>query len=172
MTEYVPTIIVDNVIDALAAFISPFMLGGEVIRGQTNRVSMPQAPFVLLTEIGLADLGKPHSRQSDASDATIYGHKRIDIQVDFYGATGGDAGDFCGAIKSAFRSEWGSSQFPTTIQPLYCDDGRQIPLITGEEQYESRWTLTASLQYNPTVTVPQQSADALAVAKTESIDLF
>jgi hypothetical protein len=46
---------------------------------------------------------------------------------------------------------------------LYCSDGHQMPLTTGEQQYETRWTLTASLQYNPTVSIPQQSANTLAV---------
>ena len=44
---------------------------------------------------------------------------------------------------------------------FYCSDGMQSPLVTGEQQWEGRWTLTASLQYNPVVTVPQDFADVL-----------
>ena len=43
------------------------------------------------------------------------------------------------------------------------------PLVTGEEQYDERWILTASLQYNPIVTIPQQSADALSVSQIKEL---
>jgi hypothetical protein len=104
----------------------------------------------------------------NAGTTTIAAPTKIDIQIDFYGIK---AGELCKAVKSAFRSQWAYGQFPANIRPLYTDQGRQAPLITGEEQYESRWILTASLQYNPTVTLPQQSADELAVAATVDVDL-
>jgi hypothetical protein len=41
--------------------------------------------------------------------------------------------------------------------------------MTGEEQYEVRWVLTTSLQYNAVIIVPQQSADALAMNIVEDL---
>jgi hypothetical protein len=38
-----------------------------------------------------------------------------------------------------------------------------MPYKTGEEQYNRRWTVLASLQYNPVTTLPQQFADAADV---------
>jgi hypothetical protein len=56
---------------------------------------------------------------------------------------------------------------PANIQPLYADNPTQMPLIDGEAQYEQRWKLTASLQYNPIVTVSQDFADTLTLTLDE-----
>ena len=166
---YTSSITVDQVIDALAAFLAPFMPGAQIVRGQVNRVALPSNPCAVLTEILQVDLSVPATDyQPLANTATIYGPSRIDVQIDFYGA---QAGEFCKTVKTAFRSHWGFAHFPANIRPLYTSDGVQSPLVTGEQQYESRWTLTASMQYNPTVTVPQEFADDLAVAGITPADV-
>lgn len=154
---YTSSITIDAVIDALADFLEPFVDSAEIVRGQGNRVSMPPDACVVLTEMLQVDLSVPYENYQPADDtATINGGERIDIQIDFYGPT---AGEWCKVTKAAFRTQWGFNAFPVNIKPLYTSDGMQSPLITGEEQYASRWTLTASLQYNPSVTVPQEFAD-------------
>ena len=166
---YTSSITVDQVIDALADFLAPFVPGAQVVRAQVNRVAMPSNPGVVLTEMLQVDLSVPATEyQPDAGTATIEGPTRIDIQIDFYGE---QAGEFCKTVKTAFRSHWGFSHFPANIKPLYTSDGIQTPLTTGEQQYESRWTLTASLQYNPIVTVPQDFADTLTPAKVLPADV-
>lgn len=157
MPLYTSSITVDQVIDALGDFLEPFVFGADIVRAQVNRVAMPAAPCVVLTEILQVDLSRPSTDyQPDDETATINGPTRIDVQIDFYGS---QAGEFCKTAQAAFRSQWGFDQFPDGIKPLYTSDGVQMPLTTGEQQYESRWTLTASLQYNPSVTVPQEFAD-------------
>ena len=157
MANYAASITVDQVIDALAAFLAPFMPGAQIVRAQVNRVALPSNPCAVLTELLQVDLSVPAlDYQPTANTATIYGPSRVDVQIDFYGA---QAGEFCKTVKTAFRSHWGFAHFPANIKPLYTSDGVQSPLLTGEQQYESRWTLTASMQYNPTVTVPQEFAD-------------
>lgn len=157
MANYTSSITVDQVIDALKAFLAPFMPGAQIVRAQVNRVALPSNPCAVLTELLQVDLSVPATDyQPTANTATIYGPSRIDVQIDFYGA---QAGEFCKTVKTAFRSHWGFAHFPANIRPLYTSDGVQSPLLTGEQQYESRWTLTASMQYNPTVTVPQEFAD-------------
>ncbi len=47
---YSVSITVDNVIDALADFLQPFVGTAEIVRAQANRVPMPQGPCVVLTE--------------------------------------------------------------------------------------------------------------------------
>lgn len=166
---YTSSITVDQVIDALADFLAPFVPGAQVVRAQVNRVAMPSNPGVVLTEMLQVDLSVPATEyQPDAGTATIEGPTRIDIQIDFYGE---QAGEFCKTVKTAFRSHWGFSHFPANIKPLYTSDGIQTPLTTGEQQYESRWTLTASLQYNPIVTVPQDFADVLTPNKVLPADV-
>jgi hypothetical protein len=172
---YTASITVDQVIEALAAFMAPFVPGGQIVRGQVNRVALPANPCAVLTELLQVDLSVPHADYQPPVDpapaqgtTTIYGPSRIDVQIDFYGA---QAGEFCKTVKTAFRSHWGFSNFPAGIKPLYTSDGMQTPLTTGEQQYESRWTLTASLQYNPIVTVPQDFADVLVPNKILPADV-
>lgn len=155
---YTPDITVDQIIDALGDFLEPFVGSAEIVRGQVNRTPLPPAPCVVLTEILSVDLAVPYvnSGGEDAVDADIIGPTRIDVQIDFYGAS---AGEQCRATVAAFRTVWGFDQFPANIKPLYMSDGLQAPLTTAEKQYLARWTATASLQYNPAVTVPQEHAD-------------
>lgn len=159
---YTSSISIDAVIDALSAFLAPFVGSAEIVRGQGNRIPMPPGDCVVLTELLQVDLSVPWEiYDSLAESADIVGGERIDIQIDFYSAS---AGEWCKVAKAAFRTQWGFAQFPENIKPLYTSDGMQSPLITGEEQYASRWTLTASLQYNPVVTVPQEFADEAYVS--------
>ena len=170
--NYVASITIDQVIDALQAFIVPLMpAGAQIIRGQVNRVAPPPAPYVELIELLELDLNVPFMDFAETptnGTANIDASTRIDVQVNFYGQ---DAGDYAKAFKQAFRSSWGFNQFPDGIKPLYTSDGNQAPLITGEQQYETRWTLTATIQYNPAVTVPQQSATTLKATDHVPVDL-
>ena len=159
---YIPTIVIDDVITALAAFLQPFV-GSDtpIVRAQVNRVPPPLTAFVMLRELFEVDLEtSTFVNVSAYLQGSIATPTRISIQIDFYGPS---AGDWCKAVKAVYRSQYAPNQFPDGIKPLWCSDGHQIPLITGEEQYENRWSLTAELQYNPIVTVPQQSATVLAV---------
>jgi hypothetical protein len=167
---YFPSITIDAVIEALIGFIAPFVpVGTPIIRGQQNRVAPPitageadPLAFIKLQEIGMSDLETPTMTQSaDGSIqiASISTPTQIEVQIDFYGVS---SGDYCKAIKAVWRSAYAPAQFPAGIAPLYCTDGHQAPLVTGEEQYEDRWVITGSLQYNPVITVPQQSALTLA----------
>ena len=159
MPQYVPTITVDNVIVALGGFLTPFLAGVPIVRGQGNRVPMPTPACVVLTELLQVDLETPVVTQDPANaQALLVTPTRIDVQIDFYGPS---AGDQCKAVKGAYRTEYATLQFADGIKPLYCSDGTQNPLITGEQQYASRWTITASLQYNASVALPQQSAIAI-----------
>ena len=170
-TPYLPSLTIDVVIAALGAFLQPFIgTDTPIIRAQENRVPPPGvAGYVELTEILQVLLETPIDIGNGANSQTdITGPKRIDIQIDFRGPS---AGDWCTAVETIFRSPYAVAQFASApgITPLYCSDGHQVPLTTGEQQYETRWTVTASLQYNPTVSVPQQSATALRVDVIEGL---
>jgi len=162
MTDFTVSLTIDNVIDALAAYLTPFVAGSPIIRGQVNRTPLPLGPFVELTEILTVDLSVPTTGHDPVLQLnTITGPAQIDVQLDFYGAS---AGDYFKAARTAFRTGYGFDAFPATIKPLYMSDGRQSPLTTGEQQYESRWTCTVSMQYNPAITLPQQSANTLSAS--------
>lgn len=161
---------IDDIIDALANFIGPLTPGVQIVRAQVNRVAMPPDSCIVLTELLQVDVDMPYQTYDNINQQTsIVGPTRIDVQADFYGI---NAGDLCKIIKQAFRSTYGFDAFPTNIKPLYTSDGIQSPLVTGEEQYESRWTLTLSMQYNPVVTLVQQSANAASINIIEAADLL
>lgn len=167
-TPYVASIAVDAVCEAIAAFISPFLaLNTPIIRAYDNRTAPPTDPYVELTELLQVDIETP-SATYDATNQQldIASPKRIDVQIDIVGA---NAADQCAAIKGIVRTPYAAAMFPTGVAPLYCDDGRCNPMITGEQQYDYRWTLTISCQYNPTVALPQQSAITLSLGILEAI---
>ena len=167
-TQYVASIAVDTVIEAMGAFIQPFVGSAQIVRAQVNRVAPPNGPFVELTELLQADLEYPRSWYVNTwQQRNIIGPKRIAIQADFYGPL---SGDWCACVKQAFKTAYAVALFPTGIAPLFTDDGHQAPLITGEEQYLRRWALTLSLQYNPIVVIPEQSADVLKMAVVENVE--
>ena len=121
---YTSSINVDQVIDALADFLAPFVPGAQVVRAQVNRVAMPSNPGVVLTEMLQVDLSVPATEyQPDAGTATIEGPTRVDIQIDFYGE---QAGEFCKTVKTAFRSHWGFSHFPANIGHVSASGGKCI----------------------------------------------
>lgn len=157
---YKPSLTSDDVIDALAKFIAPFCSGSTIVRTQGNRTPFPGSPCIVLREVLQVDLSTPVCRTFYDYLSQITTPTRIDIQVDFYGSS---AGEQCKAIKSVLRTEYATNKFPHGIKPLYASDGMQMPFATGEEQYEMRWVLTISLQYNASLIVPQDSASFLSV---------
>jgi hypothetical protein len=166
---YAVSITIDNVIDALAAFIKPLVNDAPTIRAQVNRVPMPAGGFVLMTELNTSVLSVQRTVYDGDNDLAAHtSPKRVDVQLDFYGPA---AGDWCNAVSGMVRTEYATSQFPDGIKPLYCNDALQAPMINGEDQYNSRWILTVSMQYNPVIEVPQQFADVVAVDTIEAVDV-
>jgi len=130
----------------------------EVVQGQDNRVPMPKGQFVVIT---------PGRSQQMASPVMDYEDETVDvsqstgwtISVDCYGK---DSGNFARVLSMALRTPMACEAMPG-IAPLYADDAVQFPLVSGEAQYVERWRFDSVLHYNPTITLAQQSAIALAI---------
>ncbi len=166
---YTSDITTDIVMDALEVYLRPFV-PGEIIQAQTNRVPMPKAPSAVMTDLMTVDLSIPNQYYDNVNlNSYIKNSKRFDIQVDFYGH---NADSYCTAVKNSFAVGYGFDKFPANIKPLYTSDGIQSQLIGGEQQFENRWTLTLSLQVNPIVVVPQDSANIATVVLLEPVDIF
>lgn len=156
-------IVDQDVFRALVVFFRTFLPSTvEVVQAQDNRVPMPKGGFVAMNNIGMDRL----SFNIDGYDAvnqgkTILTPTKFDMQLDFYGPI---AQEWAMKTVALFRDEYATEIFPANIQPLYADDPTQIPLIDGEDQYEQRWRLAATLQYNPILSTSQQS---MLVAKIE-----
>lgn len=96
-----------------------------------------------------------------AGTQTLLQPTQLSVQIDVYGPNSSDNSQI---ITTVFRDEYAVDQFSTygyDVTPLYASDAKQTPFISGEAQYEERWTLTAVMQMNPVVTVPQQFASQL-----------
>ena len=167
-TQYVASIAVDSVIEAIGAFIQPFVGSAQIIRAEVNRVAPPNGAYVELTELMQVDLEYPRTWYDNTylQNNTV-GPKRISVQADFYGPL---SGDWCAAVKQMFRTPYAASAFPDGIAPLYTDEGHQAPLITGEEQYLRRWALTLELQYNPIVVIDAESANTLKMNIVQDVE--
>lgn len=155
----------DALVDALGAFVQ--VIVGEqvaVVRGQQNRVPPPKGRYVYITPILAPALSLPRTTYADVPSGgtmTLTRPTQWTAQIDCYGD---GAQDMALAICIALRSSYGCNALKASgAQPLYTGEPRQLPFITGEDQYLERWSVDAVLQFNPSITVPQQFADQLRV---------
>ncbi|KAK0332368.1 hypothetical protein LTR94_025170 [Friedmanniomyces endolithicus] len=155
-----PSITEDQIMTGLRAFILdvlPKDQGIEVVQGQDNGVPMPSAgDFVVMT---------PARRQQLSQTARAYDPDAGEKELDTYGP---NASDYVQIITTLFRDEYGFNFFKARgLAPLYCDDGAQMPLVSGEQTYIQRWTMHGLLQANLAVTVNQEFADTLITTLRE-----
>ena len=141
-----------------------YVLGSsvEVIQELENRVPTPKSSFVLMNRVGRKGLSFPIASYVDEqSVGTIPAiceviHTEpveLSVQVDCYGPTAGDMMEMISATWHTMTACGYLSAY--AIKPLFNDDARQMPFITGEKQYVHRWTITLHLQYNPAVALWQ-----------------
>jgi hypothetical protein len=160
--------------DALFVKLRAFLLtivpsGTEVVRGLGNRVPQPPGAHVVVTPLFTRRLRTNTSTYVD--DGSGGGLRNIEqgtefhVQFDYYGAP---AADWAQAVSTLFRDEYGVNALAPDCAPLYIDDARQVPCVTGEEQYLQRFVSTAVCQYNPVTAVPQQFADEAVVGLVEA----
>lgn len=152
-----------DVFRALIVFFNSFLpFGTEVVQAQDNRVPMPKTGFVTMNNTGMDRLSfNVDSYDSLSQGKFILTPTQYSMQLDFYGSL---SQEWAMQTMALFRDEYATEIFPSNIQPLYADDPVQIPLIDGEAQYEQRWKLVASLQYNPILSTTQQSMVAVDIA--------
>jgi len=151
-----------DVFRAMVTFFKSFLPATvEVVQAQDNRVPMPKTGFVAMNNTGMDRISfNVDSYQPVPQGKTILTPTRYSMQLDFYGP---ESQTWAMQTVALFRDEYATQIFPSNIQPLYADDPVQIPLIDGESQYEQRWKLVASLQYNPILSTTQQSMIAVEI---------
>ena len=170
MTTIAINYTIDQAIDAIAAFLQPFDTTFKIIRGQQNRAPMPKDNFILLTELFSTDLSKTNTEHNGTTQQdVISNHVELQVQIDIFSV---NAGDVCRSIQNGLLSSYGYANFPAWLKPIWTDNGVQSPFISGEQQWVSRWMLTAAFMYQPTITVTQQSATALAVDQLIAADVI
>lgn len=134
----------------------------EVIQGYDNQVPQPAGNHVVMTPLLQNRLRTNQVTDDGLLQTAAYemGTEML-MQLDVYGDL--TAGTVAAAIATMWRSDPACEALAPVCQPLHADQPRQIPCVTGEEQYLTRWTITASLQYNPVTVATQQSADTVVV---------
>jgi hypothetical protein len=152
----------DNLFTALGAFIVGAVGGAgvEVVRGQVNRVAMPGGEPIVMSPVLSVQLATPVST-FDGTNRNIQQSTQWNVQIDCYGAGGNDRARI---LSMLLRTEYGVSAITASgfdVVPLYAEESKQLPLTSGEQQYIERWSFDAVLQYNPRVSVPQDSAIVL-----------
>lgn len=151
----------DDLFVAVRAFLlALFPSGVEVVQGIQNGVPMPLGPFICMTAKAQARLATNHSSYSVDLQRQVKMPTEYSIQLDCYGPT---SSDMATTIKAFWRDQFGCDMLAAVGAPLYATEPVQMPLVNGEQQYEARWMTIALLQFNPVLTVPQESAIALAV---------
>ncbi len=167
----------DDAFTALRTFILtvlPDLTSPNVRQGQQNRTPMPPGPdFVIMTPTdrgALATTVRDYTPPTDPAPAVgsrqTTRSTRVGVQLDFYGP---NATDNAQTFNQLFQDMYGCDFLrPFHVQPLWCDDGRQMPLVDDEEQYVTRWMVHALMQINPTVSTSQEFADMLDVTLVEA----
>lgn len=125
----------------------------EAVRGYSNNVPLPNAPFVLMNIITETDLNTPINEFQGNGRATVSRSVETAMQLDFYGKESGER-------ARAFQNLWRGYHACDNLEkcrPLYSDPLRYIPLSNEEQNYEERWSLTAYLTYCPVITYEQDS---------------
>lgn len=138
-------------------------------QGQANRVALPAASmgFIIMTHLEQNRLSTnvhEYPKTENPTTKAVKQSTEYKMQLDFYGA---QSQQWALEAMMLFRDEYACALMPPNIQPLHADNAMQMPLINGEEQYEQRWKMTLTLQYNPTVTMPQDYANTLSVGVHE-----
>lgn len=158
--------------NALRTFLLT-LVSCPVLRSQQNRAAMPTGDFILITGLGAVGLSTDKEAfaagTANPGSATHTRSTRWDVQLDCYGPS---AADMAALIATTFRTDYAAQQLklaPVEIAPLYADDPRQMTIVNSENQYENRWIVGLSLQFNPVVTLPQDFAMSLTVVP-ESVD--
>lgn len=151
---------------ALRAFIMAVVPGVEVVQGLGNGVPMPAGEFIAFTPTLIRRLSTNHTSYAVDAERAVTMPSEYSVQVDCYGP---NSADHATAITALWRDQYGCEAMAPSSQPLYSTDPQQMPLVNGEENYEQRFMFTALLQFNPLVTLPQQSALTLA-AELISVD--
>lgn len=141
-----------DVIDVVGKFLRQ-LFECTVIKGQVNRVSMPHGSFIVMMPIFRKALSMNVKTVKETS-SDIMTPTELTMQLDFYGD---NAGDMAQIFLNCIHDDFAFRFFPLGIKPLYTSDIRQLPFITGEKNYLDRWSTDLTLQFNPTVEVPEDT---------------
>lgn len=130
----------------------------NIFAGYGNRVELPQSNnYTVFTILNPRRTGTPYivnESTEEISRVTTYQDFRLEVQIDFYGDF---AFDRANDIINISRTDFLCSFFePYNIQPIACDDARNMTGISGEDEYVERWMVSLEIDYRDAVSVSQE----------------
>lgn len=179
------TLVVSPVTDDLYTAVKAFLMNvlpldnAHVVKGQGNRVPSPLGGTVA-SGGGYATMqivNSPRLRTNvdtwDPTDPAPTGQTtemgtQVEVQIDLYSAL---AFDWANLVQAMWRDQYGVDLLAPTYAPLYADNPILGDFTDSEDQYEQHWIIRAQLQYNPTVSTPQQFADTVTVSPIINVDV-
>lgn len=155
----------DDIMTGFRSFIKTCITLPEnnLFQGLGNRVPMPREPFIVFTPILTQRYSTNVSQWIDPLIRYTIA-QRFDIQVDLYGP---QSEEWARILVVMFRSPEGAR-----VGIQYSDDPRQMALTNEEQEYELRYSLTASLQVNSTLDVPAEFMDQIDLSFHQPADYF
>ena len=131
------------------------------VKGFGNRAATPKGSFVvmtlMLTERTSTNIHEEATTLDQQGAVTTFQDTTFmpsqgTAQLDFYGA---DAWSWANKSAMYLRDEVGCSFLAAYgVQPLYCNDPKNLTGLSGEEQYQDRWMVEAILAFNQSDTLP------------------
>jgi hypothetical protein len=167
-----------NVYQALGGFVALAVpTGTAILRGQQNRIPMPDVPCVILTTIGTpkrigtnADGTAPVIVDDELTGftASVTADFEYRVQADFYSP---DAESWAMSAELLWLDNIAFTAMPQGMKPLYSEGRMQLPIIGAENQWLQRWVMTLVLDYQPTWTQATEAATSLTIIP-EPIEVF
>ncbi len=155
---------------ALLTAISGFDVD-HIVKRATGDLSMPSSPFIQMTPLDNKNLIIPISSWDTTNPnppVSIQYTEDISnrIQIEFVGP---GSEDLANIFTTVFTSDYGVQMLGPQCAPLKIEEKLMLPLDTAEKNSEERWIVRVTIEYQPTVTLPQQFATAATVT-SEIID--
>ena len=132
----------------------------NILAGYNNHVELPpDNDYIVFTVLNPRRYGTPRVivgiDNNGKGYTTSYQDYRIEVQIDFYGNLSFDrANDIINISRTEFLCEFFSSY---GIQPIACDEARNLTGVSGEMDYVERWMVSLEIDYQDAVTDSQDS---------------
>jgi hypothetical protein len=155
MTQY-------NLRVALRNYLLELFPGLQVVNSYGNDISMPADPYILMTGISTRRLGTNRHvyRPLDSNKDTAQ-PMAIDVQIDIYGE---GAEDNINKLTTLWRDAYTNERLKAAgAAPLYHDNPRNATFQNSSHNYEPRWLVMLTIQYDQTVTTVQEFFDNLPI---------
>lgn len=130
----------------------------NIFSGYNNKVELPSTNnYIVFTIQNPFRTGTPliiNESTEDKGIITSYQDFRLEVQIDFYGDFSFDrANDIINISRTDFLCSFLESY---NVQPIACDDARNLTGVGGEDEYVERWMVRLEIDYRDAVSVSQE----------------